>query len=216
MLWLVCMPSQAVRLLSAFACRGKMTAFKQMMLEKTYQDAFKELGRSWEVSTALFQKLQEITCHMYMPSTHTTEVNTLRYELFCVRRGEVESSQLPACQDCLFMYALRDNYQAAVWRRSLQSQPYIPSPKDCGWTTDEDGKLAVKWMHGSPAPDAVLELLACKCVRSCKLPQCTCLSNGLKCTDMCRLQTCSNQASEEKPEVQLSDSECDTDDNDMD
>lgn len=35
--------------------------------------------------------------------------------------------------------------------------------------------------------------LRCKCVRSCKIPSCTYLSNGLNCTDMCWLQTCSNQ-----------------------
>ena len=66
--WLTCMPSEAVTLL--VHSRGKMTAFKQVKLEKTCQDAFKELGRLLEVSTALFQKLQEITCHLYMPSTH--------------------------------------------------------------------------------------------------------------------------------------------------
>ncbi len=135
---------------------------------------------------------------MYMPSTHTTEVNTPRYELFCVKLGEVESSQLPPCQDCLFMHAL----VSPVPTTKLQSggdrcrtSPTFQAQKT-GWTTYEDGKLAVKWMHDSPAPDAVLELLACKCVRSCKLPQCTCLSNGLKYTDMCRLQTCAQQPSQ--------------------
>ena len=55
-------------------------------------------------------------------------------------------------------------------------------------------------MRGSPAPDAVLQLLSCKCARSCKLPECTCLVNGFKCTDMCKrkLQTYTNQAEEEK------------------
>ncbi|KAG0717882.1 hypothetical protein GWK47_053560 [Chionoecetes opilio] len=197
---------------SAFAGRGKMTTLKQVKMDKTYQDAFHELGRSWEVSPELFEKLQEITCHMYLPSTHTTEVNKLRYELFCARRGEVESSQLPPCEDCLFMHALRANYQAAIWRRSLQSQPFVANPTDCGWMTDEDGKLAVNWMRGSPAPDAVMQLLSCKCVRSCELPKCTCLSNGLKCTDMCRLQTCQNKAIEEEPVAQQSDSESDVDD----
>ena len=28
-------------------------------------------------------KLQEVTCQMYMPSTNTTQVNKLRYQLFC-------------------------------------------------------------------------------------------------------------------------------------
>ncbi|KAG0710079.1 hypothetical protein GWK47_023547 [Chionoecetes opilio] len=170
------------------------------------------LGAHGKCLLNFFEKLQEITCHMYLPSTHTTEVNKLRYELFCARRGEVESSQLPPCEDCLFMHALRANYQAAIWRRSLQSQPFVANPTDCGWMTDEDGKLAVNWMRGSPAPDAVMQLLSCKCVRSCELPKCTCLSNGLKCTDMCRLQTCQNKAIEEEPVAQQSDSESDVDD----
>ena len=49
-------------------------------------------------------------------------------------------------------------------------------------------------MDGQPAPQAVLDLLACNCTRKCSLPKCVCLSNGLKCTDMCRLQECENQA----------------------
>ena len=53
-------------------------------------------------------------------------------------------------------------------------------------------------MRGSPAPDAVWQLLSCKCARSCKLPECTCLANGFKCTDMCKLQTCTYQAEKEK------------------
>ena len=50
-------------------------------------------------------------------------------------------------------------------------------------------------MDGQPAPHAVLNLFACNCTRKCSLPKCVCLSNGLKCTDMCRLQDCENQES---------------------
>ncbi|KAG0729940.1 hypothetical protein GWK47_029313 [Chionoecetes opilio] len=85
---------------------------------------FPELGRSWEVSPELFEKLQEITCHMYLPSTHTNEGNKLRYEL-SVRDVERWSKSTPSLWDCLFMHALRANYQAAIWRRSLQSQPFL-------------------------------------------------------------------------------------------
>ncbi|KAG0710451.1 hypothetical protein GWK47_022749 [Chionoecetes opilio] len=38
---------------------------------------------------------------------------------------------------------------------------FVANPTDCGWMTDEDGKLAVNWMRGSPAPDAVMQLLSC-------------------------------------------------------
>ena len=166
---------------SAFAGRGKLGAFKQMKASTTYQEAFSQLGQSLDVSADLFQKLQEITCHIYVSSAHTSSVNELRYQMFCARRGEVESSQLPPCQDCLFMHVLHANYQAAIWRCCLESQPFVPSPKRYGWTTDDNGKLG---MRGKPASDAVLQLLSCKCVRTCKLPDCTCLANGLKCTDI--------------------------------
>ena len=195
---------------SAFAGRGKLTTLKKMVSDETYQQAFNSLGTSWEVSQELFQQIQAITCRMYLSSTNTTEVNKLRYQLFCAKRGEIESSQLPPCEDCLFMHTLRANYQAAIWRRSLQNKPIVPECIGLGWTIDEDGKLSVDWMRGSPAPDAVLQMLSCKCVRSCKLPDCTCLSNGLKCTDMCRLHTCTNQAREEDSEVTLID--CSDDD----
>ena len=49
---------------------------------------------------------------------------------------------------------------------------------------------------GSPAPEAVLQLLLCKRSRRCKLPECQCMSNGLKCTKLCKLQTCDNQPQE--------------------
>ena len=42
---------------------------------------------------------------------------------------------------------------------------------------------------------AELNLLAGSYPRSCELPKCVCLLNGLRCTNMCRLQNCDNQVS---------------------
>jgi len=55
-------------------------------------------------------------------------------------------------------------------------------------------------MDGSLAPQAVLDLLSSKCTRSCRLPSCECLLNGLKCTAMCHLRACDNQPSTEGSE----------------
>ena len=189
---------------------------KLLKSNRIFQEAFTALGQSWEVSEDLFDSIQRFTCLMYLSSTSTDKVNQLRYELFCVKRGEVESSQLPPCRDSLFMHVLRANYQAAIWRRGLQSQPIIPSPDGHGWRTNSGNGLAIEWMRGSPAPSAVLELLSCRCSRRCKLPDCQCLSNGLKCTDMCKLQTCTNQKVDDEEEVIepiYEDSETSDDDN---
>ena len=89
------------------------------------------------------------------------------------------------------MHAMRANYQSGIWRGGLQQHPQHPSPVEHGRAKNDDGQLTVEWMRGSLAPDAVLQLLSCKC--RCKLPECQCMSNGLKCTNMCKLQTCANQ-----------------------
>ena len=57
----------------------------------------------------------------------------------------------------------------------------------------EEDRLVVNWMSGEPAPVAVLELLSCRCKRRCQLPNSTCLSNGLKCSDLCKLKDCDNR-----------------------
>ena len=130
---------------------------------------------------------------MYVASTDITNVNEMRYQLFRTKDGNVESGQLPPCKDCLDMHAARANYQAGIWRRSLQSNPSIPSPVDCiGWKLDDDAQLQINWMSGSPAPDVVLEFMSCKCKHACSLPSCQCVLNGLKCTDACALQSCNN------------------------
>ncbi len=177
---------------SAFAGRGKVSALKLMKKNTTFQETFHQLGQSWDLSPQLFQKLEEFTCRLYFASSCTDEVNVLRYQLFCAKRGEVESSQLPPCKDSLFMHACRANYQTAIWKTCLQTCLIIPDPTNHGWSVDED-TFGIHWMQSPPAPDMVLELLACKCVRTCKLPTCSCLAYKLPCTDMCKLQTCSNQ-----------------------
>ena len=55
-------------------------------------------------------------------------------------------------------------------------------------------------MSGDPAPTAVLELLSCSCARSCRLPTCSCLANGLKCTDVSNLLVCDNRSGDSTEE----------------
>ena len=136
--------------------------------------------------------LQEFTCKLYASKCTTNKVNELRYQLFRAKKGEVESGQLPPCEDCLHMHSLRANYQAGVWHRAVQTNPIIPNPSDGHGWCEENGKLSIRWMSGSPAPDVILDFLSCNCNSICKLPSCQCLANGLKCTPTCRLQECDN------------------------
>ena len=157
-----------------------------------FRELFQALGTEWEVTDELFTRLQEFAFVMYSSNPGTSDVNDLRFRLFCTKKGDLDSNQLPPCVDTRRKHCDRANYQAAIWRRSRQSCLQIRSPIGHGWSLEE-GRLIVNWMSGEPAPMAVLELLSCQRKRRCQLSNCTCLSNGLQCTDLCRFQDCANR-----------------------
>ena len=182
---------------SAFGGRGKLAGLKLISKEGPLQRAMISLGQHWDLTPDLFIHLQEFTCKLYSPQSTTTQVNDLRYQLFRLKKGDIESGQLPTCEDALYLHAKRANYQAAIWRRTMENHPHIPAPQGHGWS-EEDGHVTLKWMEGSPAPDVVLELMACACNKECKLPKCQCLAYGIKCTPACKLQMCDNMIDEEQ------------------
>ena len=83
----------------------------------------------------------------------------------------------------------------AIWKQCLEREPQVPTPVRQGWKIeyeDSVAKLVVGWMD---VKEAILELLACNCTKKCVAPKCVCVTNGLRCTDMCRLAECENQGS---------------------
>jgi hypothetical protein len=105
----------------------------------------------------------------------------------------------------------RVNYQTRIWKQALEPKPEIPDPVGHGWKISND-ELSYDWMDGPPAPEAVLELLSCDCRRNCSGPSCPCVSNGLLCTDMCKLRDCQNQRNQEEIVEPESDDFSDDDD----
>ena len=177
---------------SAFAGRGKIGAMKLLQGNVRFQEAFTQLGKDWSLSTELFGILQEFTCRMYAMKSQVSHVNDMRYLLFRAKYGDVDSGQLPPCEDCLLMHAKRANYQNGIWNRSLTANCIVPNPTDGhGWNV-ENGSLIINWMTGLPAPEVVLDFMSCKCRKECKLPDCECLVNGISCMASCKLQTCTN------------------------
>ena len=146
---------------SSFSGKGKVTALKLLHKEDAFLKAFCEMRKTWIVIAEQLKAFEKFTCSMYAASINTTDVNELRFQLFCEKKGHIESSRLPPCRDCLTMHVMRANHQAGIWQRSLQPCPLIPNLSDHGWVVEE-GKLAVYWMNFPPALDTVLELLAYK------------------------------------------------------
>ena len=193
---------------SAFAGRGEITALRLVKQQKSYEEFFKQLGMEWVLSNELFQSLQEFTCKLYCSQPGTDNINEMRYRLFCAKKGNIDSTQLPPHADCLLKHASRENFQAVIWKRSLQRCPLTPTPSGSGWREGGDN-FAIDWMSGDPTPTAVLELLSCSCARSCQLPTYCCLENGLKCTDVWKLLDYDNRCEDSIDEVVSDDSDKD-------
>ena len=199
---------------SAFAGIGKVKPLKKLLSKVEYQRMFQQLREHWLMSVDLLKQLEAFVCDIYGAKKSISDVNQCRYAVFCAKKGEAESHQLPPCQDSLYKHCRRANYQAAIWRNSLQNND-IPSPVGHGWSLENDGaqeKLVIDWMSGLPAPRAVIELMSCVCKKACNDNSCDCIRNGLKCSDLCRLTTCSNQPDEEEDlQVNLDEEDVDFD-----
>jgi hypothetical protein len=115
-----------------------------MRENRIYKKAYQQLGEKCNVSTDLFGKMQEFVNHMYAFSTTICDVNDVCYTLLYGKRGDVESTQLPPCKDCLYMHVLRANYQVAIWRHCLERRLVALDPKTCGWKMDDEGNRIIE------------------------------------------------------------------------
>jgi hypothetical protein len=75
---------------STFAGKGKVTALKKITSEGAY-NIFSQLGSEWNLSEILMAELERFTCCLYSPKITTVIINELRYQLFCAKKGEIES-----------------------------------------------------------------------------------------------------------------------------
>ena len=67
----------------------------------------------------------------------------------------------------------------------IANHDYI-DPTEHGWERITEGQIDIQWNTLKPAPDALLEFVACGCKKSkCINKQCRCQKANLKCTDLC-------------------------------
>ena len=67
---------------------------------------FIELGEEWQLTDDIFKVLEEFTCRLYVIHSEICDVNEMRYELFRVKDGHIESEQLPPART-VSIYMLR-------------------------------------------------------------------------------------------------------------
>ena len=103
--------------------------------------------------------------------TALCDVNDLRYQMFRIKKGVVDSAQLPPCNGLRYPYASRYAVQLSnnlYGKYSLNHKKDTNSQEGHGWMI-EDGQPLFDRMSD---PLVLTELIVCKCNRMCKGPEC--------------------------------------------
>ena len=107
--------------------------------------------------------------------TALCDVNDLRYQMFRIKKGDVEFGQLPPCKfkvPLCFMLC-GPIIKTCVWKIYVEQKKKDSNGQEGhGWMI-EDGQLLFDRMS-----DPLVELIVCQCNRMCKGPECQWFSNA--------------------------------------
>ena len=93
--------------------------------------AMANVGTSKQVTEDVIHACEEFVCKLHGSSQTVKYVNKLRHHLFT--KKNTRSQLLPPNLDSLTLHVKRANFQAYIWRKSLEATPEIPSPVGMGW-----------------------------------------------------------------------------------
>ena len=110
-------------------------------------------------------KLERFVVVMYCRTSGDMNVNTAWMILFSQMSRNIDN--IPPTQAAL--HQQRSPYQSGhMWGQSLEVQPELPVITDCGWETSQTAGYIPKWTTLPIAEVAYLELISCKCAKSCQ------------------------------------------------
>ncbi|KAG0722117.1 hypothetical protein GWK47_045073 [Chionoecetes opilio] len=166
------------------------------------------------VPTDVFNSIQAFTVSCTPGTPKIVGANSLRYHMFCAKKWQIESGQLPPCEDSLSSIRLGQTIRRAIWRRSLENLPDVPAPSaGHGWELDAWQFAQNPMDGGSTSSRCRLESHLMHMQRTCRPSDCSCILNGLKCTLVCKLQGGSNMVQDDAIVAQdANDSDGDSDD----
>ena len=184
----------------SFSGKGKAICWDEFDNTSTpILQALANLGCGEQPDDGTRSGVEQLVCRMYQPKTDIKTVKALRWSLF--KKNQAESERLPPTQAALHQAILRAHYQLLVWNNDHVANPVLPSPEGYGWQ-DEDGKWVPVMKNLPPAPEAIIQLVRCKCAKSrCSNNRCQCQKAGLVCTDLCLCsEDCQNEYAESDDE----------------
>jgi hypothetical protein len=152
-------------------------------------DCFKALGEGPFPSELvngelppLFKALERFVCHVYC-ATGPASLPALRWTLFASKN--MEGEMLPPTRAALLPHIQRANYVAMRDKSYHTTNPALPPLEENGWKIENAAYIPVRCLS-PPAPLAVIELIKCGCKTGCRMATCSCSSNRLPCTPLCK------------------------------
>ena len=164
---------------------GKKKSWVTLKKNIALHPGIAKLGDELPLQSETSRACEVFICSLYSSTKMSDScADQLRYWMFCQKKQKSES--LPPTTDSLYHHIERCNYQAFVWKRSMEAIQALPTPSGNGWKL-QNGNLEVLLMSKEPAPKGLLELTVCKCKKSgCKRSDiCPCKANEMTCTEAC-------------------------------
>ena len=144
----------------------------------------KSLGENFDPDAETLKQAEKAICHLYNSAqcSNTNEVCSDKWN-----RKTTDITKLPPCHDSAILHIRRANYQAAIWKRCLESEMEAPSPHGHGWVV-HGSDISILWMSQSHAPSKVLEIMKCSCKSTtpCCTKKCSCRQQGHHCMVVCK------------------------------
>jgi hypothetical protein len=172
---------------SAFAGKGKKTAWAVWRVYPEVTNSFNELSRSNDtISVENAASVERFSILLYDRTTQLSDINDVRKDLF-TRKGRFKHENLPPTKAALTEHTKRAVYQGGhVWGQAICPQMRLPSPEEWGWTKTDNG-WEPKWTVLPEASKGCRELIKCGCKKGCILRnRCGCrLANMANCTTLC-------------------------------
>ena len=134
-----------------------------------FQEAFRELGKDWDVKPQVQKQLEQFVCMMYGQSRENS-VDRVRVKMLkkmigdgnkLTSKSRVDLARLPPCRNALVPHIQRVNHRVSLYKRAHECIIESPKPYDegQGWTKTDDGLLEPLWSRGPVLPQSLVDLL---------------------------------------------------------
>jgi len=111
-------------------------------------------------------KLEHYIVLLYSRTSDNESVNSARLSLFCQMLRPIDNIQ--PVRAALEEHTRQSIYQGGlIWGHCLEKCPDVVTASDWGWEVD-GSKFKPKWTVLPIAEKACLELISCKCMKSCR------------------------------------------------